>query len=104
MSREGPTSGGVGPLRKGNASRNTGFKRLVRAAILAHNEAGMFGSSTSYMRSSNSRATGRVVVRSEEHTSELQSRGHLVCRLLLEKKEAADEACIQFVVNDETTD
>src|SRR5690554_7413952 len=34
---------------------------------------------------------GRVVVaggvlRSEEHTSELQSRPHLVCRLLLEKK------------------
>src|SRR5215510_15762054 len=27
-----------------------------------------------------------VRVRSEEHTSELQSRGHLVCRLLLEKK------------------
>src|SRR5690625_6347994 len=26
------------------------------------------------------------IVRSEEHTSELQSRGHLVCRLLLEKK------------------
>src|SRR5690625_492411 len=26
------------------------------------------------------------VLRSEEHTSELQSRGHLVCRLLLEKK------------------
>src|SRR5690625_6711884 len=25
-------------------------------------------------------------IRSEEHTSELQSRGHLVCRLLLEKK------------------
>src|SRR3712207_8713283 len=28
----------------------------------------------------------RVVVRSEEHTSELQSRQYLVCRLLLEKK------------------
>src|SRR5690625_626854 len=28
----------------------------------------------------------RGVIRSEEHTSELQSRGHLVCRLLLEKK------------------
>src|SRR5687768_18020133 len=27
-----------------------------------------------------------VVYRSEEHTSELQSRLHLVCRLLLEKK------------------
>src|SRR5690625_6854423 len=30
--------------------------------------------------------TGIVFARSEEHTSELQSRGHLVCRLLLEKK------------------
>src|SRR5690625_5609042 len=28
----------------------------------------------------------RQTPRSEEHTSELQSRGHLVCRLLLEKK------------------
>src|SRR5690625_6220618 len=27
-----------------------------------------------------------IGLRSEEHTSELQSRGHLVCRLLLEKK------------------
>src|SRR5690625_6444594 len=27
-----------------------------------------------------------TIPRSEEHTSELQSRGHLVCRLLLEKK------------------
>src|SRR5207253_9487305 len=31
-------------------------------------------------------AQGRGELRSEEHTSELQSRGHLVCRLLLEKK------------------
>src|SRR6266702_891242 len=30
-------------------------------------------------------ATWKPVKRSEEHTSELQSRGHLVCRLLLEK-------------------
>src|SRR5437870_5959449 len=29
-----------------------------------------------------------VLVRSEEHTSELQSRGDLVCRLLLENKKA----------------
>src|SRR2546422_7365163 len=29
---------------------------------------------------------GRDAARSEEHTSELQSRLHLVCRLLLEKK------------------
>src|SRR5207253_6257835 len=31
-----------------------------------------------------------LAVRSEEHTSELQSRGHLVCRLLLEKKKNRD--------------
>src|SRR3989442_15541214 len=29
---------------------------------------------------------GSIMYRSEEHTSELQSRPHLVCRLLLEKK------------------
>src|SRR5690625_6793485 len=32
------------------------------------------------------RSTLNKTGRSEEHTSELQSRGHLVCRLLLEKK------------------
>src|SRR2546429_7183405 len=32
------------------------------------------------------RRVGVKIVRSEEHTSELQSRLHLVCRLLLEKK------------------
>src|SRR5690625_6174612 len=32
------------------------------------------------------RVPGRYRARSEEHTSELQSRGHRVCRLLLEKK------------------
>src|SRR5439155_23057962 len=31
-------------------------------------------------------APAAIEQRSEEHTSELQSRGHLVCRLLLEKK------------------
>src|SRR5690625_6620491 len=31
-------------------------------------------------------------LRSEEHTSELQSRGHLVCRLLLEKKKSTPAA------------
>src|SRR5690348_17798337 len=32
----------------------------------------------------------RLIDRSEEHTSELQSPVHLVCRLLLEKKKAND--------------
>src|SRR3989449_6627532 len=35
--------------------------------------------------------TPGVTYRSEEHTSELQSRLHLVCRLLLEKKKRIDE-------------
>src|SRR2546422_2471662 len=36
--------------------------------------------------------TEEQVVRSEEHTSELQSRLHLVCRLLLEKKKKKNKA------------
>src|SRR3712207_8410380 len=32
-----------------------------------------------------------AALRSEEHTSELQSRQYLVCRLLLEKKKSKDE-------------
>src|SRR2546429_5301305 len=32
--------------------------------------------------------------RSEEHTSELQSRLHLVCRLLLEKKNKTSRSCM----------
>src|SRR5258708_37469281 len=33
---------------------------------------------------------GRRIIRSEEHTSELQSPDHLVCRLLLEKKKVSN--------------
>src|SRR3989442_11007024 len=38
-------------------------------------------------------------LRSEEHTSELQSRPHLVCRLLLEKKTIEETTfCVRFVI------
>src|SRR5437870_13191731 len=51
-----------------------GFQRVIQRAIL-------------HVQSSGKKeVTGANVLRSEEHTSELQSRGHLVCRLLLEKK------------------
>src|SRR5690625_5419879 len=45
-----------------------------------------------------SSAAVRVVTRakSEEHTSELQSRGHLVCRLLLEKKKISNKYIAKF--------
>src|SRR2546429_7295669 len=40
------------------------------------------------------RESTRVLLRSEEHTSELQSRLHLVCRLLLEKKKTTPPTCL----------
>src|SRR5258708_14242085 len=36
-------------------------------------------------------------VRSEEHTSELQSPDHLVCRLLLEKKKNNNDSVAQYL-------
>src|SRR5579884_2785726 len=65
-----------------------------------HHHVAVNGSGRSAMRPHLSRAIGifemklyfglvhraqKIEQRSEEHTSELQSRGHLVCRLLLEK-------------------
>src|SRR2546421_5599115 len=46
------------------------------------------GLDRAHLRAESHRSSGRVgaVRRSEEHTSELQSRSELVCRLLLEKK------------------
>src|SRR2546422_5983893 len=54
------------------------YTTLFRSTIqlAAHTGAGVYFVHTS----------AREGVRSEEHTSELQSRLHLVCRLLLEKK------------------
>src|SRR2546422_6139632 len=39
------------------------------------------------------RSEASAAARSEEHTSELQSRLHLVCRLLLEKKKTTKHGC-----------
>src|SRR5438445_6398668 len=43
--------------------------------------------------------SGLSPVRSEEHTSELQSRQYLVCRLLLEKKKNTSGAHMQTAAN-----
>src|SRR2546422_6260681 len=43
-------------------------------------------------------------VRSEEHTSELQSRLHLVCRLLLEKKKNSHTSAMLHLSNHNTAD
>src|SRR5256884_5312861 len=45
-------------------------------------------------RAASARRSGPAWCRSEEHTSELQSRLHLVCRLLLEKKKTTAYAVV----------
>src|SRR5437870_6718230 len=72
-----PTSSIQKPM--GTAWSSVGTRPTATATAAPH--------STGHMVSGPVR-TKRAAIspRSEEHTSELQSRGHLVCRLLLEKK------------------
>src|SRR2546427_9189335 len=44
------------------------------------------------------RPRGRPEIRSEEHTSELQSQSNLVCRLLLEKKKKKRQSTVQDII------
>src|SRR5690554_7094421 len=46
----------------------------------------------------------KSLLRSEEHTSELQSRPHLVCRLLLEKKKTKRKRHQEDETNERTSD
>src|SRR3712207_6954110 len=57
----------------------------IRNAILMTNRS---PSSRARVSASSSGSVASGKLRSEEHTSELQSRQYLVCRLLLEKKKA----------------
>src|SRR3712207_8072457 len=61
--------------------------RVSRGATGARSAVAAFRSRTVGCTSrANGRTWSRMIGRSEEHTSELQSRQYLVCRLLLEKK------------------
>src|SRR5207253_8552807 len=64
----------------------SGKSTLVNEILLPAVKKEVF--SSSLKPGAHTRITGAKQIdrRSEEHTSELQSRGHLVCRLLLEKK------------------
>src|SRR5439155_26657138 len=68
------------------------YTTLFRSPPIARCSVSCFTSSASTAKGNSrsaSYAWARAIAapsRSEEHTSELQSRGHLVCRLLLEKK------------------
>src|SRR5947209_16822532 len=58
------------------------FRSLKDAVIFHHDEADGLCSA----------ALTKIAIRSEEHTSELQSRQYLVCRLLLEKKKESSKS------------
>src|SRR2546422_4028170 len=62
---------------------------FVEASLQLHHRGDFFLRGSRNQGRNNERVlVGTVERRSEEHTSELQSRLHLVCRLLLEKKKA----------------
>src|SRR2546422_829035 len=62
------------------------YTTLFRSTQLFHATADASGVPVDSFFVSWSTSDPRPLIRSEEHTSELQSRLHLVCRLLLEKK------------------
>src|SRR5439155_13454908 len=66
---------------------------FLPAPSIARARTAWFSKSARHLTYSHS-SCGTGVGRSEEHTSELQSRGHLVCRLLLEKKKKMRLRCV----------
>src|SRR4051794_41722160 len=66
------------------------YTTLFRSSTISSRSQRPLSPPTSFMRAPGSLTLNTrvlaVLVRSEEHTSELQSPVHLVCRLLLEKK------------------
>src|SRR3712207_7356499 len=74
-----------------------GEARLVDGAL---EEGGLdVGALDAVLHVAGQRVGERVLVaRSEEHTSELQSRQYLVCRLLLEKKKTSSITMIRIIV------
>src|SRR3712207_8328932 len=71
---------GEGRLNRAFRSDATGFRPGTAFSV------GRRGVPTRHEDRIDEPGRGVAVVRSEEHTSELQSRQYLVCRLLLEKK------------------
>src|SRR3712207_7774178 len=74
---------------------------LTRYRVMAVSVAGgkQFGSGESNITARQPLMVRPSAPRSEEHTSELQSRQYLVCRLLLEKKQSFRSAAPSFYPN-----
>src|SRR6266702_7149271 len=62
------------------------IRRPPRSTLFPYTTLFRSRSISTWKRDARSPCRRLIDARSEEHTSELQSRGHLVCRLLLEKK------------------
>src|SRR2546429_4980005 len=74
------------PTRRSSDLRSTSTRRSRRADGQAPRAAPAHPLGAEHAQDHEDDGAGGHVERSEEHTSELQSRLHLVCRLLLEKK------------------
>src|SRR3989442_9769640 len=85
-------SGTGNPARWSRASvAALGPTRAAVAASASRSRTARSGNNEDPQHASVARTAREVAGRSEEHTSELQSRPHLVCRLLLEKKKKRPE-------------
>src|SRR6266498_2541276 len=78
------TTGVVSPRRSSAAGLCTASNMKRRSCCLVHPAARNISACSGQITNTDGSSSGHQ--RSEEHTSELQSRPHLVCRLLLEKK------------------
>src|SRR5206468_4779796 len=81
------------------------YTTLFRSAILVRKHVADIGDHLGIERDRLGPEHGELALRSEEHTSELQSRSDLVCRLLLEKKKKKKKKQNneQNIINNERT-
>src|SRR3712207_7055350 len=72
--------------------RSTGHLQVAHSGVDGDHELGppVVGPGTGALAGEEAVGLGAALERSEEHTSELQSRQYLVCRLLLEKKKTTN--------------
>src|SRR2546422_4976687 len=84
--------GVMGYPMAGHLQKKGGHQVTVynRTGAKAQQWAGEFGGKHAASPREAAKDCDLVMLRSEEHTSELQSRLHLVCRLLLEKKKTVN--------------
>src|SRR3712207_7151003 len=86
------------PISRHSRRRGVGRHRVVGISRRRRRRCAQKPTRRCRHRSLRSAARCRLSRRSEEHTSELQSRQYLVCRLLLEKKKKVTISCIMPVI------